>query len=162
VTATRGLAIGALAADCAPVLFADPEARVVAAAHAGWRGAVAGVVEAAVAAMIGAGAARARIRVAVGPCIGWEVYEVGPEFEEEVLARDPASRRYFARRHGDARSRFDLPGYIVHRLAAMDLAVVEQCTPCTYRNESIFFSYRRARARGDPDYGRQISAIVVA
>jgi YfiH family protein len=162
VTATRGLAIGVLAADCAPVLFADGKTGVVAAAHAGWRGAVAGVVEAAVAAMIGLGAARGRIRAAVGPCIGPEVYEVGPEFEAELLGRDPASVRFFSRARPEERSRFDLPGYVVHRLGALGLAAVECCAPCTYRDESLFFSYRRSGARGEPDYGRQISAIVVA
>lgn len=162
VTVTRGLAIGALAADCAPVLFADAEARVVAAAHAGWRGAVAGVVEAAVAAMVGLGAARERIVAAVGPCIGPEAYEVGPEFEAELVARDPDSARFFSREQPRERPRFDLPGYVEHRLRASGLAAVERCAPCTYRNESLFFSYRRSRARGEPDYGRQISAIVVA
>jgi YfiH family protein len=162
VTATPGLAIGALAADCAPVLFADVAAGIVAAAHAGWRGAVAGVVEAAVAAMVELGAQRERIRAAVGPCIGPAAYEVGPEFEVDLLARDPASARFFSREAAGARPRFDLPGYVEHRLHVSGLAAVERCAPCTYRNESLFFSYRRSRARGEPDYGRQISAIVVA
>ena len=121
---------------------------------------MAGVVEAAVAAMIGLGAERGRIRAAVGPCIGPEVYEVGPEFEAELVARDPASARFFAGRP-EERPRFDLPGYVVHRLGALGLAAVERCAPC-YRDESLFFSYRRSCARGEPDYGRQISAIVVA
>ena len=162
VTATCGLAIGALAADCAPILLADPQARVVAAAHAGWRGAVAGVAEAALAAMVGLGAARERIRAAVGPCIGPEVYEVGPDFETEVLAFDPETAAFFSRNGSGDPPHFDLPGYIEHRLRSLGLAAVECCAPCTYRNESLFFSYRRSRVRGEPDYGRQISAIVVA
>lgn len=162
VTATPGLVIGALAADCAPVLLADPEARIVAAAHAGWRGAVAGVVEAAITAMQGLGADRRRIRAAVGPCINQPAYEVGPEFEAELMALDPGNARFFSRPGGPlGRPHFDLPAYVHHRLQRAGIATAEQCSPCTFASESEFFSYRRSRARNEPDYGRQISAIVV-
>jgi hypothetical protein len=162
VTATPGLVIGALAADCAPVLLADPEARVVAAAHAGWRGAVAGVVEAAIAAMEGLGASRPRIRAAVGPCINQPAYEVGPEFEAQVVALDAGNARFFSRPRGpEGRPHFDLPGYVHHRLQKAGIATAERCSPCTFANESKYFSYRRSRTRSEPDYGRQISAIVV-
>lgn len=162
VTRTPGLVIGALAADCAPVLFADPDARVVAAAHAGWRGATGGVLEAAIDAMVAAGAVRTRIRAAVGPCINQAAYEVGPEFETEVLALDPANARYFARATPASRPHFDLPGYVAARLGRAGIGAIERRTPCTDRNESDFFSYRRSQRLGHPDYGRQISAIVVA
>ena len=161
VTRTPGLVIGALAADCAPVLFADAEAGVVAAAHAGWRGAVGGVLEAAVAAMIGLGAARGRIHAAVGPCINQAAYEVGPEFEAQVLALDPGNAAFFRRLEPDGRPHFDLPGYVAARLLGAGLGSVEHRSPCTFENESEFFSYRRSQRRNEPDYGRQISAIVV-
>jgi YfiH family protein len=162
VTATRGLAIGVLTADCTPVLFADPGAGVVGAAHAGWRGAVAGVLEATVAEMERLGAQRARIRAAIGPTINQDSYEVGPEFEAELIAISPANSRYFVRAAPDARAHFDLPGYVEGRLAAAHLHMIERQTPCTYRNESILYSFRRSQHRHEPDYGRQISAIVVA
>lgn len=161
VTRTPGLIIGALSADCAPVLFADPEARIVAAAHAGWRGAVAGVLEAAISAMEAIGADRARIRAAIGPCIGQAAYEVGLEFEAQVVALDPANSCFFMRPSPGARPHFDLPAYVEARLARAGLTSIEQRTPCTYVNESNFFSYRRSQHRGETDYGRQISAIVV-
>jgi hypothetical protein len=161
VTRTPGLVVGALAADCAPVLFADPAAKVVAAAHAGWRGAVAGVLTATVEAMESLGAVRGRICSAVGPCIGQSAYEVGPEFEAVLLAQDPANARFFDRPAEGARARFDLPAYAAARLSKLGLAAVEVRAPCTFSSESLF-SYRRSRARGEPDYGRQLSAIVVA
>jgi YfiH family protein len=162
VTRTPGLVVGALAADCAPVLLADAEARVVAAAHAGWRGAVGGILEAAITAMEGLGARRACIHAAVGPCIGLENYEVGPEFEADVTARDPASRAFFRVFAPGGRAHFDLAGYTASRLSAAGLASVAVEAPCTFTNESLFFSYRRGQRRREPDYGRQISAIVVA
>lgn len=162
VTATPGVVVAALAADCAPVLFADPVAKVVAAAHAGWRGAVAGVLEATVARMEEAGADRRRITAALGPSIGPDAYEVGPEFEAELLALAPANARFFRRPAAGARARFDLPGYVLGRLETIGLAAVSSAHVSTYENESLFFSYRRATHRREPDYGRQISAIVVA
>ena len=162
VTTTPGLVIGALAADCAPVLFADPEAKVVACAHAGWRGAVGGVVEATIAEMIAAGARRDRIVAAVGPCISQSNYEVGPEFEAELMRLDPANARFFEVPDGAQKSHFDLQGYVSARLGSAGLADHGAIAACTYENESELFSYRRSTHRSEPDYGRQISAIVVA
>lgn len=161
VTRTPGLVIGALAADCAPILFADPIAAVVAAAHAGWRGALSGIGEATVAEMVRAGARRNRIVAVVGPCIGQAAYEVGPEFEREFLAADPGYARFFSR-PGGGRPHFDLPGFVVARLAAQGLGSVSGAHPCTYENSNRFFSFRRATHQKEPDYGRQVSAIMVA
>lgn len=160
VTATPSLAIGVLTADCAPVLLADPRAKVVAAAHAGWRGAAGGVVEAAVARMEQLGARRSDITAAVGPCINVADYEVGPDFEAALIAADAASAAFFTRPAG-SRPHFDLPAYVAARLRRLGLASVAIAAPCTFANESDFFSFRRSQRRGDPDYGRQISAIVV-
>jgi polyphenol oxidase len=161
VTCTPGLVIGALAADCAPVLFADPSAGVVGAAHAGWRGAVGGILEATVAAMVTQGAHRANIRAAVGPCISQPNYEVGPEFEADLLTRDPANANYFTRPGVESRAHFDLPAFVAARLHATGIGSVARQTPCTYADESKFFSFRRTTHRSEPDYGRQISAIVL-
>lgn len=159
VTRTSGLAIGILTADCAPVLMADAEAGVVAAAHAGWRGAAAGIVESGLGAMEQMGASRARIRAAIGPCIGQPAYEVGPEFEAELMRLDPANARFFQR--GASQPHFDLPAYVADRLFRAGVGSIERRTLCTYENESRFFSFRRATHRGEPDYGRQISAILL-
>ena len=161
VTATRRLALGVLTADCAPVLFADPHAGVVGAAHAGWRGAVAGILEAAIAAMEGLGAERARIRAAVGPCIGQAAYEVGPEFEAQFLSQERANARFFSRTDPNARPHFDLPGYVRRRLEAAGIAQAGTIGECTSERSDQFFSYRRSQARREADYGRQISAIVL-
>jgi polyphenol oxidase len=162
VTRTRGLAIGVLTADCCPVLFADQEAKVVGAAHAGWKGAVGGVLEATVKAMESLGADRSRIVAAIGPTISQASYEVGAEFQDTFLKDDPANSRFFARGAASAKFQFDLPGFVHSKLQKSSLTRIETCAPCTYRNESLFFSYRRSTHRSDPDYGRQISAIVVA
>jgi YfiH family protein len=144
------------------VLFADVEARVVAAAHAGWRGALSGIVEAAIDTMEALGAERARIVSAVGPCIGPAAYEVGPEFKAEFLDRDGASARFFtAGGTVNGRPRFDLSGYVAHRLRQSGVAVASVPGACTYARYDDFFSYRRSRTRQEPDYGRQISAIVL-
>lgn len=161
VTRTPGLVIGALAADCTPVLLADPVARVVAAAHAGWRGAFTGVLEAAITAMEGLGAARGRVRAAIGPCINQAAYEVGPEFEERFLAADTGNDRFFLRPAAQVLAHFDLPGYVESRLRSAGLAEVERQSLCTFGDDSRFFSYRRTTRAGETDYGRQISAIVV-
>ncbi len=161
VTKTPGIALGALAADCAPVLFADAEAGVVAAAHAGWKGALGGVLESAVATMEKLGARRARIAAALGPCIGPTAYEVGPEFEVNFIAKSAENVRFFKRPSADARPYFDLPAFVLHRLGAMGLASVESKTRCTYMHSEDYFSYRLTTHRGEPDYGRQISAIVL-
>lgn len=160
VTAKTGLAIGVLTADCAPVLFADPAARIIGAAHAGWRGALSGVLESTVDAMERLGARRERIVAAVGPTIGPSSYEVGPEFERAFLDRTPDYSRFF--RHApNERSRFDLPAFCCARLAEAGIGTVENASTDTYADESRFFSYRRARHRKEADYGRQISAIVL-
>jgi YfiH family protein len=161
VTRRPGLLVGVLTADCAPVLLADAQAGVVAAAHAGWRGALGGILEASVAAMEGEGARREHIHAVVGPCIGPGAYEVGPELEERFLAIDRANARFFKRADAAARPYFDLPGYVSARLAALGLARIEDRAHCTYRNEAEYFSYRRATHRREPDYGRQLSAIMV-
>lgn len=161
VTATPGIALGVLTADCAPVLFADEQARVVAAAHAGWRGALSGVVEAAIEAMEGLGAKRERILAAVGPCIGPDAYEVGPEFQAQFLDRDSASARFFTSPNMNGRPHFDLSGYVGYRLRQAEVANAVALGVCTYARNEDFFSYRRTRSRQEPDYGRQISAIVL-
>jgi polyphenol oxidase len=162
VTRTRGLAIGVLTADCCPILFADPDAKVVAAAHAGWKGALGGVIEATVAAMEGLGATRANILAAYGPAINQPAYEVGAEFQDAFLKEDAAHARFFARGKGSGKFQFDLPSFVHSKLQKSSLTRIEACAPCTYRNESLFYSYRRSTHRSEPDYGRQISAIVVA
>lgn len=162
VTRTRGLVLGILTADCAPVLFADAEAGVVGAAHAGWRGALGGILEATVAAMEGLGADRARIFAALGPTIGAQSYEVGPEFVAAFEAADPDNARFFTMPKGRTTPHFDLPGYVMSRLGRLGLKHAERHAPCTYENESMFFSFRRTTHRKESDYGRQISAIVVA
>jgi len=161
VTKTRGVVLGALAADCAPVLFADPDARVVGATHAGWKGALTGALEATIGAMESLGARRSRIRAALGPCISAEAYEVGPEFEARFIAWNPAYKSFFRHAGTGSRPHFDLPGFILQRLATAGLDTVENCTMCTYATEAELFSYRRATHRGEADYGRQVSAIVL-
>ena len=162
ISTTPGLVIGVLTADCAPVLFADSEAGVVAAAHAGWRGALDGVIESAVAEMERHGARRPHIHAAVGPCINQNAYEVGPEFEKAFLDREAGYARYFSRTSEGGRPHFNLPGFVYDRLIAARLGTVTSVAACTCENESQFFSYRRKTHRQEPDYGRQISAIVVA
>jgi YfiH family protein len=161
VTTTPGVAVAVLAADCAPVLLADPSARVVGAAHAGWRGALGGILEGTVAAMERLGAKRRNIRAALGPCIGPGSYEVGDEFEATFLSAAPANARYFRRPEPAARAHFDLPGYVIHRLERAGVGAVERATQCTYLNDTLFFSYRRTTHLHERDYGRQISAIVL-
>ncbi len=161
VTKVPGIALGALAADCAPILFADAEARVIGAAHAGWKGALGGVLESTIATMTCIGAKRNRIRAALGPCIGPDMYEVGPEFEATFLAADQANARFFRRPNPDARPRFDLPGYVLSRLENAGLDTVENCTVCTYSAPDRLFSYRRTTHMQEMDYGRQVSAIVL-
>lgn len=158
VTATPGLALAVLTADCAPVLLADREAGVVGAAHAGWRGMLAGVLEATVAAMEALGARAGAITAVIGPTISQRAYEVGPEFVDAFRAEDPESLRFFAGGCGD-RAMFDLPGYGLHRLRALGLAEARWTGQCTYSDPERFFSHRRAVHRGEADYGRLISAI---
>jgi hypothetical protein len=161
VTRSPGVVVGALAADCTPVLLADPHARVIAAAHAGWRGAIGGVLEATIGQMEALGARRSSVRAAIGPCINQASYEVGPEFQDQFLAADSGYARFFARPEPEARPRFDLPGFVAWRLQAAGVGAVERQSLCTFTNESLFFSYRRTTRSREPDYGRQISAIVL-
>ncbi|MCH9807942.1 MAG: peptidoglycan editing factor PgeF [Alphaproteobacteria bacterium] len=161
VTNTPGLAIGILTADCGPVLLADPVARVVAAAHAGWRGAVGGILEATLAKMVELGAKPARVCASLGPCINQQNYEVGPEFLDDFTAREPSNRRFFTTPDGAAKPHFDLPAFIAARLEGLGIANFDLNAPCTYDNESKFFSFRRSTHSSEPDYGRQISAILV-
>ncbi|WP_028968990.1 peptidoglycan editing factor PgeF [Sphingomonas sp. URHD0057] len=160
VTDLPGLLLGILTADCAPVLFADVEAGVIGAAHAGWRGALAGVTDAAIAAMEQRGARRDRIVAAVGPCIAQPSYEVDEAFRERFLDADPANFRFFV--PGPAgKPHFDLPGYLAIRLDPAGIARVDVLGLDTYADPDRFYSYRRATHRGEPDYGRQVSLIAL-
>ena len=161
VTRTAGVVCGALAADCAPVLLADPQARVVAAAHAGWKGALAGVVEAAIAGMEKLGARRQDVRAAVGPCIGPASYEVGLEFLDRFGAADPAYEAFFAPADAATKRLFDLPGFVLDRLRASGVEACEWIGHDTCAEADLFFSNRRAFKQGEPDYGRLLSAIVL-
>jgi polyphenol oxidase len=160
-TKAPGVVLGVLAADCAPVLFLDPVARVIGAAHAGWRGAFGGVAEAAVEAMEGLGAARHRIHAGIGPCIGAASYEVGPEFRPPIVERDPTAQRYFRPAPGAGRFMFDLAAYVEHRLACFGVRLIERVPHDTVADERQFFSYRRACLRGEPAFGLGLSAIVL-
>jgi polyphenol oxidase len=160
VTATPGIALAVLTADCQPVLFADPRAHVVGAAHAGWRGAKDGVLEATITAMEALGARRDRIAAVIGPCISQAAYEVGPEFYQSFTDDDPATTRFFAGGNGD-RMLFDLPGYGLHRLRHAGVAHAEWVRHCTYSEPERFYSYRRSTHAREADYGRMISVIRV-
>ena len=161
VTATPGFALGILTADCGPVLFADPEARVIGAAHAGWKGAIGGVIEAAVKKMLFLGAALSNITASTGPAIAQCSYEVGPEFPTPFLAQDPANAAFFFPAEAPGRHLFDLKGYAAARLAGIGLADVAVLPNDTRLENRRFFSYRRSCVRGEPDYGRQLSAILI-
>jgi len=161
VTTRPGLAIGILTADCGPVLLADPENRVVGAAHAGWRGALGGVIEAVVAAMEGLGARRASIRAAAGPMIAQPSYEVGPEFPAPFIGQNSENTRFFRPSERAGHHMFDLPGYIQQRLEALALGRTEVLARDTCAETADFFSYRRATLCGEGDYGRGLSAIVL-
>jgi YfiH family protein len=161
VTRAAGVALGVLAADCAPVLFADPVARVVGAAHSGWQGAFKGVLEETVKAMVRLGARPGAIRAAVGPCIAQASYEVGSEFRDRFLQRDEAFQRFFIPSSRADHFLFDLPGFVESRLHAAGVSQVERLDRDTYAESDTFFSYRRTTHRGEPDYGRQLSAIAL-
>lgn len=160
VTATPGLALSVLTADCQPVLFADPQARVIAAAHAGWRGALDGVLSATVDAMEALGAQRANITAVIGPCISQRAYEVGPDFIDSFLEQDPEFARYFANGTGD-RMQFDLPGFGLNRLRAAGIGHAEWTHHCTYSDPDRFYSYRRTTHAKEADYGRLIASITL-
>lgn len=158
VTDRPGLLLGIVTADCAPVLLADRERGIVGAAHAGWRGALAGVVANTVEAMVAFGARRDAIAAAVGPCIAQDSYEVG----ESMRAAFDADDARFFRPGKPGHLHFDLPAFVADRLESSGVGTVEVCAPDTYANEDRFYSFRRATHRGEPDYGRQISVIAVA
>jgi YfiH family protein len=162
VTSKPGLAIGILTADCAPVLFCDAGAGVIGAAHAGWRGALSGIVEATVKAMKKLGAKPERIVAAIGPSISQKAYEVGAEFVQEFVAIEPDSAGFFITDEGSGEPHFDLVGYVGERLARAGVGTVADLGLCTYCEETRLFSYRRSQHHGEDDYGRQISAIVLA
>ena len=160
VTDRPGLVLGIVTADCAPVLLADVEAGVIGAAHAGWRGAVAGVTDQTIAAMISLGARVERIGAAIGPCIARASYEVDPAFAANLLADDAANDRFLSDRPRD-RPHFDLEAYLVARLAAAGVRRIEAAGHDTYALEDVYFSYRRATHRGEATYGRQLSLIAL-
>ena len=160
VTDRRGIAVSASSADCGPILFADPEAAVIGAAHAGWKGAFSGVLENTVAAMEALGARRDRIVAVLGPSISPANYEVGPEFVDRFIGTDPENGRYFMPSQKAGHAMFDLNAYTVDRLRAAGVQA-HALNRCTYAEEDLFFSYRRTTHRGEPDYGRLISSIVM-
>lgn len=160
VTNRPGIVLGVLTADCGPILFADPEAGVIGAAHAGWKGALEGVLENTITAMERLGARRADIVATLGPSISQRNYEVGPEFYERFVARNADWARFFRPSGKEGHFLFDLPNLTVSRLAAAGVRA-ENLDICTYADEDRFFSYRRTTHRKEPDYGRQISAIML-
>lgn len=160
VTDRPGLALGVLSADCGPVLFADADAGVVAAAHAGWKGALTGILESTVEAMERLGAKRERIVAVLGPSIGPQNYEVGPEFLDRFTTASAANTAWFTPSAKEGHALFDLNGYTLDRLSRAGVAA-HGLNRCTYADEEAFYSYRRATHRGEGDYGRQISAIVL-
>jgi YfiH family protein len=162
VTRVPGLAVAVSTADCGPVLFADPAAGVIGAAHAGWRGALAGVAEAAIAAMEQCGAARARIVAVLGPMIRQANYEVGPEFVTQFIKDDEANARFFQPAPRAGHALFDLAGYIAARIAAAGVGRIEDVGRCTYADPATFYSYRRSVHRREADYGRHLNAIALA
>jgi YfiH family protein len=161
VTSMPGLALGITTADCGPVLLADAQARVVGAAHAGWRGAVTGVLESTVATMERLGARRGNIVAVLGPTISQKAYEVGPDFIERFTKEAPGHGRFLGGAERPGHAMFDLPGFIGARLEATGIGAFTDLGLCTYSDEERFFSYRRTTHRREPDYGRLISAIAL-
>ena len=160
VTTNPEIAIGISTADCTPVLFADAQAGVIGAAHAGWRGALHGVLEATVTAMTRLGANPGHIQAAIGPTISQTSYEVGPEFQEKFEAKDPAFAKFFSD-GPNGRAHFDLPGFVARRLIETGIQGIDNLRRCTYREKELFYSYRRSTHLGEPDYGRQLSVIAL-
>lgn len=161
VTNVPGIALGILTADCTPVLFADPQAGVIGAAHAGWKGALGGVLESTVTAMEKLGASRASITAAIGPTISQENYEVTDGFMEPFLRLDAANSCFFAKGARPGHRQFDLPGFVHQCLTNLEVGTIDQLGICTYADPERFFSFRRTTHREEPDYGRQISAIAL-
>ena len=161
VTRTKGLAIGVLTADCGPVLFADVEAGLVGACHAGWKGALIGITDATIVLMEKLGAKRERMVAVLGPTIGQESYEVGPEFPQAFLNQSADHSRFFKPSLKEGHHMFDLPGYLMMRLKQAEVGVTRNLSLDTYSDEAQFYSYRRATHRGEKDYGRLMSAIAL-
>jgi YfiH family protein len=160
VTATPGIALSVLSADCQPVLFADAQAGVIGAAHAGWKGALDGILDQTVEAMIALGATRENIHAAIGPCISQRAYEVGPEFMDNFTDEEADNARFFAGGEGD-RLQFDLPAFGLKCLRATGIADTEWTRHCTYSDPDRFYSYRRSVHHKEADYGRLIAAITL-
>lgn len=160
-TAVPGLALGILTADCAPVLLADAAAGVIGAAHAGWKGALGGVTDSVIAAMEALGASRSRIAAAVGPCIAQVSYEVDDAFRDRFVTADGDNAAFFATGAREGRFHFDLEAYVVERLARANVSDIAALHADTYADANAFFSFRRATHRGESDYGRDLSAIVL-
>ena len=161
VSSTPGVALAVLTADCGPVLFADPQARVIGACHAGWKGALNGVYRSTVEAMERLGARRENIIAVLGPTISQQAYEVGPEFPAPFIEASKGHQRYFIPSLRERRYMFDLPGFLSDEMKLIGLGKVVDLGLCTYTDEQRFFSYRRATHRGEKDYGRLISAIAL-
>lgn len=161
VTCSPNLAIAISTADCVPVLFADPQAKVIGAAHAGWQGALSGVLEATVEQMERLGAQTSQICASIGPAISQTAYEVGEEFKARFLEQNIENERFFIQTSDQTRPYFDLTGYVAARLQNASVNTVENLQLCTYHDETRFFSYRRSCHSQEPDYGRQISAIMI-
>jgi hypothetical protein len=162
VTRVAKLAIAVSTADCGPILFADAQAGVIGAAHAGWRGALSGVAEATIAAMEHCGAERSRIVAALGPMIRQPSYEVGPEFVTQFTNDDPGNERFFRAGARAGHALFDLAGYIAARLGRAGIRRIDDLGRCTYAEPQTFFSYRRSVHHREPDYGRHLNAIALA
>ena len=161
VTRRPGICLGVLSADCVPILFADPQAGVIGAAHSGWKGALLGVAQATIAAMCRLGAEPGRIRVAIGPAIQHDSNQLGPEIPARFAEADPESLRFLRSSARTGRYMFDLPGFVESRLARLGLGAIGNTGLDTCADEARFFSYRRATLRRDPDYGRQISLVAL-
>jgi YfiH family protein len=161
-TNVRGMALGVTGADCGMLLFGDPKAGVIAAAHAGWKGALTGILEATLAQMEKLGARRSNIAVALGPMISGKSYEIGPEFEARFLAVDSEYKRFFTSSERQGHAYFDLPDFIAMRAREAQVGIFEDLALDTYADEARFYSYRRMTHRGEPDYGRLVAAIVLA
>ena len=161
VTRQPGLALAIGTADCGPVLFADNNSGVIGACHAGWKGAFSGILEATISGMEALGAHRKNISAVLGPTISQNAYEVGPEFVERFMDRDPTYHRFFVPSEKDGFSMFDLPSYIGYRVLMTEIGNFKNLGLCTYGNEQQFFSYRRTTHRKEDDYGRLIAAIAI-
>ena len=161
VTTTPGIILGSLTADCGPILFADHGARVIAAAHAGWKGALSGITDSTVLKMEELGAKRENMAAVLGPTISQEAYEVGPEFIAAFLKSDPDNQAYFTASTRKGHHMFDLPKYLVDRMQSFGVGKVVDSGLCTYTRQDEYFSYRRTTHAGEKDYGRQIAAITL-